>query len=84
MVVQITASVELAGVIAAQVVTMRSDGAGTVYASVVVDDAVLKSRRRPIRGVDAAAGAAMGAISADGAVVDCQYAAVGDATAVVA
>jgi hypothetical protein len=42
--VQVTRSVEIAGAIAAQVVTMRSDGAATIYASVVVDDAVLERR----------------------------------------
>ena len=64
MVVQITSSVELAGVIAAQVVTMRSDGAATIYTSVVVDDAVLERRCSAIN--DAAS-----RISANGAVIHC-------------
>jgi len=64
-VVQITWDVELAGVIAAQVVTMRSDGAVTIYASVVVDDAVLERRCSAIN--DAAS-----RISADSAVIHCE------------
>lgn len=65
MVVQITWAAELAGVIAAQVVTMRSDGAVTIYGSVVVDYAVLE------RGCSAINDAAS-RISADGAVIHCE------------
>src|SRR6516162_6021200 len=66
-IVQITRSVELAGVIAAQVVTMRSDsdGAATIYACVVVDDAVLERRCSAIN--DAAS-----RVSTNGAVIHCE------------
>ena len=70
MVVQITPSVELAGVIAAQVVTMRSDGAGTIYAGVVVDDAVLERCCSAFK--DAAIKDAASRISANGAVIHCE------------
>ena len=70
-VVHITGAVELAGAIAAQVIAKRRDGAATIFARIVRDNAVLQGRSAAVR--DAAS-----RISANCAVIHRQVRTIGD------